>query len=803
MTARVEVLMSVKDSEAVQAWQRSKNSIGAFMDELGKIPAMNQRIETSGKRVWEQTRTPLERFKAEVKNLAELFQAGAIDQDTYSRGVQRQNDLLAKAEQAMVKVDAAQQALQASGQQVFQQTRTPAEQYATTMARLNELLQKGAIDTDTFARAQLQAKTALDASDESLKRATADNQRLEQAARRVFDSTRTPLEKYNAEMDHLDELLQKGKIDQDSYNRAAAQAVSILKSTDEGLKKVAADNQQLQQSGKAVWESTRTPLEKYNAEVAKLDNLLKKQVISDETHRRAVEKQKQAYEQSEQAGKSFFGGISSGTLQALTAFTGIGSVIGGIAAICAVVRAEYDNLLQRQKTAADKQIDTAGAQRLAIMNLGTDKTYSADKLSQEIGGMSGLTGVSQKDLYAATASSLSARGNLSVKDSLDAVQTAATLIPDDPGGLSTLAGSLLDLQKKSGGSSKQNAGMMIGGMQASRVVNMQSYAKNVIPAVFQLQDFGDTQQESMALMATLTQSMGDVEGSTAGTASIQLAKQLQQALPKMKSTTERIRYLQSEQGAGLRKKLLGSGKTAGTLVGEAKAYTTYQGLLSGNADSTQRQLYETSFGAVPTADQGEAIFNNTLSSVNSQGIQQTAKVSRALGTAAERASMRDLQGGMSGATREGLQKLLQAQGVSKTAQNFIGTQFDAATQLGGQNPLEFAAKEAERRGKDLQTAIPDSYVSMGEFDSVTPGRDRTAQEKAQGQELIDLANLLRSQIEIQKQQLAAQQEANKKQDKPTEVKVTLEGQGGKSRTATANLPAKPRPAEVLNAQGGR
>lgn len=55
----------------------------------------------------------------------------------------------------------------AEGQAVFTATRTPAEAYALEVERLNGLLQKGAIDQDTYARAVKAAKVELDKADVS------------------------------------------------------------------------------------------------------------------------------------------------------------------------------------------------------------------------------------------------------------------------------------------------------------------------------------------------------------------------------------------------------------------------------------------------------------------------------------------------------------------------------------------------------------------------------------------------------------------------------------------------------------
>lgn len=50
----------------------------------------------------------------------------------------------------------------------------------------------------------------------------------DQQGQQVWNDTRTPLEQYNAQLEHLGLLLQKGAIDQDTYSRAVAQAKETL-----------------------------------------------------------------------------------------------------------------------------------------------------------------------------------------------------------------------------------------------------------------------------------------------------------------------------------------------------------------------------------------------------------------------------------------------------------------------------------------------------------------------------------------------------------------------------------------------
>lgn len=63
---------------------------------------------------------------------------------------------------AATDAEAQRKAIMDEGRRVYEQTRTPAEQLNTEIARLNDLLNAGAIDWDTYARAQFAAQDAFD-----------------------------------------------------------------------------------------------------------------------------------------------------------------------------------------------------------------------------------------------------------------------------------------------------------------------------------------------------------------------------------------------------------------------------------------------------------------------------------------------------------------------------------------------------------------------------------------------------------------------------------------------------------------
>jgi ribosomal protein L12E/L44/L45/RPP1/RPP2 len=75
---------------------------------------------------------------------------------------------------------------------------------------------------------------------------------LAQQGQSIFDATRTALEKYNLEIERLNMLLQKGVIDQDTFNRALDQAKETLKGAE---KEISPIGQTLQSSFSGMFDS--------------------------------------------------------------------------------------------------------------------------------------------------------------------------------------------------------------------------------------------------------------------------------------------------------------------------------------------------------------------------------------------------------------------------------------------------------------------------------------------------------------------------------------------------------------------
>lgn len=106
---------------------------------------------------------------------------------------------------------------------------TPLERYEEQVRRLEEALDAGHLTQDQFTEAVRRAKEELDETSDAMRE-------LEREAERVFEQTRTPLEKFEAEIQRLQKLLDEGLIDKDTFERAVKQAEDRLQRARDALK---------------------------------------------------------------------------------------------------------------------------------------------------------------------------------------------------------------------------------------------------------------------------------------------------------------------------------------------------------------------------------------------------------------------------------------------------------------------------------------------------------------------------------------------------------------------------------------
>jgi hypothetical protein len=127
-------------------------------------PEIPDAVADAIKRIEGSDETKLQRLRDTLQQLAAIVSAGGTVPDSVFSGITDEITRLDPA--ALAAADSARQLADAiaQGKALFAETRTPAEVLAGEIERLNVLLQQGAIDWDTYARAQFAAQDRFDAA---------------------------------------------------------------------------------------------------------------------------------------------------------------------------------------------------------------------------------------------------------------------------------------------------------------------------------------------------------------------------------------------------------------------------------------------------------------------------------------------------------------------------------------------------------------------------------------------------------------------------------------------------------------
>lgn len=153
--------------DIVNIWKETGDEIAKTAPETGKkiaapIMEAEKKVTDAGAKIKEA----IDRQIQALQDQAATFGMTEKETTLYRLAVQGASAAqLALADSILNQVAAQkeQQGLMEAGKKVFEDTRTPLERYNVEMENLNALLAAGAINMDTFQRASVQAKAALDA----------------------------------------------------------------------------------------------------------------------------------------------------------------------------------------------------------------------------------------------------------------------------------------------------------------------------------------------------------------------------------------------------------------------------------------------------------------------------------------------------------------------------------------------------------------------------------------------------------------------------------------------------------------
>lgn len=768
--AKVTYEMDGESTPIVRAWQNVNDAIQYMIRTTSNIaPATNKAdqaqksLGATATRWLNQIESPFQQHLRRLGELQDLRNANLISEKQYADGI-------ALSVNQMKQAEAAQDTLGQAAKRVLAEQVTAQDVFNAKLEELNLLRKENRLTEEQYATAVQKAQHALDAQDVEL-------QALLNDAAKIRQSMIKPQDEYAAALRRANQLLQAGEISEAEYAHAVDQAKEALDRQDESLQRSLRDAAKIKQA--AV-----TPQQQYAEAIKNADTLLKKKLITQKEYDAELRRQNELLQQAQREQEGLSDSSTNGINQMLNALGGVGTEVAGLAGAAMLLKTEYQELRDAQKTAAERQLDTAASQRQAIFALGDDPTMSPQQMQEQAEMIAVKNGVQVKQVLDGVANALSSKAALTAADALSAIDTATEALPFE--GATETAGSLLDMKNVFGGTHRELMGLSLGTQQASRVKDSASFMKNAVPSIVNVGRYGDSAVQASTLVAALSTAMTDLEGRSSGTAAEQLAKQLEVALPEaktgLKTTTDRIKYLQSEEGAKDRVKLIGDGKgKKGSLHVESGAYKAVQELLSAGENSTKAN-YEAAAAAVPKMDQAEAYYQKALDRVNSQALQIQSAIDRQNKVAKDLAALNDTEGGRAAIARQGLDDALKQSGDSWASRFVTARQMDYAEFTGSEDPQQFAARKMRERAQALRNNVEGHWNEETEsIDLSVSGRSRkTADVLEQTAATTDRLTPLLQQIEHNTR-------------KPPPVKQVRQ----------ANQPAKPRPNEANAAPGGR
>lgn len=171
--------------------------------------------------------TPLDEFRAAAERLDLMLDLGTITLEQHEAAVASLTETFRAADPAWQAYAAAQE----RAASILESLETPAEAFARQMEELNDLWRQGVLAADEYDRIARAYREELELTSDAARDQAAALAELERAADRVRAQTRTPLERYEAELAELRELLSRGLIDAETFDRAVAAASEELRSS--------------------------------------------------------------------------------------------------------------------------------------------------------------------------------------------------------------------------------------------------------------------------------------------------------------------------------------------------------------------------------------------------------------------------------------------------------------------------------------------------------------------------------------------------------------------------------------------
>ena len=456
---------------------------------------------------------------------------------------------------------------------------------------------------------------------------------------------------------------------------------------------------------------------------------------------RKLDKVEASSKKASKAAADGFGQAGQQATQFVAAVTGIGGALTTAMTVSAALKKEWETLQRQQGKAADANLKLADVLPSTYRQAGG--LLSGREVERAVGRISRSTTVDEVRVAQAIGEALAARGATNKQEAMGAISAAEAALrfaPEaDAATIASLAGGTTDLQRRFGVSAEQSIGFLsrVGGQ--ARVTSLREQVQNLNPAIGGLTSYGMRPDAAGGLVSVLTGATGDFTGAVSSTASLQLAKQLQD---RGYATPEAgIAAMQAD--AALRESFFKGGRFGGKAMPaasfETRALPAIRELLTGGSPLAGN--YAAATREVGSFEQGGATYRQMIEEVNQLESVRLARLKRGFSQAAGELRLGDIVGAEGAITREGLAELLDAGGAGAWESSAALTTFDATTRGGKRGRVGDVAarlrREAESRLRPTERFVP----SLGEAPVDMP-RPVTADDRRVADTLGRVADLL-------------------------------------------------------------
>jgi len=351
---------------------------------------------------------------------------------------------------------------------------------------------------------------------------------------------------------------------------------------------------------------------------------------------------------------------------------GIGTAVGALVVFSRQLIAEIENIKRKNIAAGQTNVGIVPSLNTATQNAGgAMATPAILAMAKKTAQETGQTVSKVLDTFGAAWAAGAPSNEAEARATAPVVKAVLSTFPtEDAETTAQISSVVKSLMKREGMTAEEATGFYLKSAEGNFSRGNSPLSKHAIPAGLKGTAFGDTVEQSMAMVNTFSQSMLDADGAVSSHSANVFQEQLRERLPGMPNTAERIKYLRERPEEA--KAYMHGGTIAGkkfdkAKLGEGASIPTVEGLLGINDAPAYAGLFgEAEAGADKIRAAGAdrkglvARKNQQVKSNFSTGPQVLAAQERQAQSAKELTQLADSEAAAKGIASEGFAGVMES-----------------------------------------------------------------------------------------------------------------------------------------------